>query len=262
MHDLTWREPDYGLARLEAAVATNPSAGDHGTLSDALAIRAKADLLSCAGRIHEVDVLLKAGARSRFNRYHLVSEARMHLCGHDGAQAIRVAEAGVHDSEIPGPARAHLHAIRSAGLLLVGASPTVVRDALREACTLATELVDVLPFVFIPAHLRSELLKHHDQLTHEAPCILDDVVIRERLGRVWSNLDAAPMVIRLTRREELLLPLLATTKTIDVLAKQLQVSSNTVRKQVATLRHKFGAPSRAAMIATAHELGLLGGPDK
>jgi DNA-binding CsgD family transcriptional regulator len=34
---------------------------------------------------------------------------------------------------------------------------------------------------------------------------------------------------------------------------------NTVRKQVATLRNKFGATSRTAMIATAHELGLLGG---
>lgn len=157
-------------------------------------------------------------------------------------QAIRIAEAGVHDSEIPSPARAHLHAIRSAGLVLVNADASVVRDALREACTLCTEMADVLPFVFIPAHLRSELLRHHDQLVHEAPCILDDVVIRERLGRVWSNLHSAPMVIHLTHREELLLPLLATTDTVDALARQLQVSGNTVRKQVATLRQSSAHP--------------------
>jgi len=259
MQDLTWREPDYGLARLEAAVASNRSGGEYETLSDALAVRARADLLSSSGRVYEAEALLKAGAHSRLNRYHLVSEARMHLCSRDGAQAIRVAEEGVHDSEIHAPARAHLHAIRSAGMLLLGAHATAVQEAVREACTLCTEMADVLPFVFLPAHLRSDLLKLHDQMTHESPCILDDVVIRERLGRVWNNLDAAPMAIRLTRREETLLPLLATPVTVEALAKELQVSVNTLRKQVVTLRHKFGAPNRAAMIATAHELGLLAG---
>lgn len=257
--DMTWREPDYGLARLEAAVVSHQSGGGYETLSDALAVRARADLLSFSGRVYEADALLKAGAHSRVSLFQLVSEARMHLCSHDGAQAIRVAEEGVHDSEIHAPARAHLHAIRSAGLLLLGAHATAIREAIREACTLCTEMADVLPFVFIPAQLRTDLLRHHDQMTHESPCILDDVVIRERLGRVWDNLDAAPMVIHLTRREETLLPLLAAAVTVEALAKELQVSVNTLRKQVVTLRRKFGARNRAAMIATAHELGLLAG---
>jgi len=259
MYDLTWRKPDFGLARLEAAVAHNPFGIEYGTLSDALAIRARADLLCCAGRIHEADNLLKSGAPSRLSDYLLVSQARMHLCGNDGAQAIRVSETGVHDPAIHAPARAHLHAIRSAGLLLVGAEDSAVGEALHEACTLVTEMADVLPFVFIPAKLRSDLLARHDRLAHDAPCILDAVVVRERLERVWGNLDAAPMVVHLTSREEILLPLLATQETVEAIAKQLQVSVNTVRKQVATLRHKFGATTREAMIATAHELGLLAG---
>lgn len=259
MHDLTWRKPDFGLARLEAAVATNPSALKYATISDALAIRAKADLLCCAGRIHEAESLLKSGAESRLSDYLLVSEARMHLCGNDGAQAIRIAETGVHDPSIHAPARAHLHAIRSAGLLLDGAEEDAVAEALHEACVLCTEMSDVLPLVFIPAKLRSDLLARHDRLEHAAPCILDDVVVRERLNRVHDNLDAAPTVIHLTGREQLLLPLLATSDTVDAIARELQVSVNTLRKQVATLRHKFGAPTREAMIATAHELGLLAG---
>ncbi|HEX5336445.1 MAG TPA: LuxR C-terminal-related transcriptional regulator, partial [Propionicimonas sp.] len=109
------------------------------------------------------------------------------------------------------------------------------------------------------AKLRSDLLARHDRLEHDAPCILDAVVVHERLERVWGNLDAAPMVVHLTSREEILLPLLATHETVEAIAKQLQVSVNTVRKQVATLRHKFGATTREAMIATAHELGLLAG---
>jgi len=259
MHDLTWRKPDFGLARLEAAVSNNPAAIKYGTLSDALAIRAQADLLCCAGRIHEADNLLKSGAQSRLSDYLLVSQARMHLCGNDGAEAIRVSEAGIHDAAIHAPSRAHLHAIRSAGLLLVGADDSAVTEALHEACTLSTEMADVLPFVFIPAKLRSDLLAHHGRLEHDAPCILDDVVVRERLNRVQGNLDSAPTVIHLTRREEILLPLLATPETVDAIARQLQVSVNTVRKQVATLRNKFGATTRPAMIATAHEQGLLGG---
>lgn len=259
MHDLTWRKPDFGLARLEAAVANNSAAIQYGTLSDALAIRAQADLLCCAGRIHEADSVLRSGALSRLSDYLLVSEARMHLCGNDGAEAIRVSETGVHDPAIHAPSRAHLHAIRSAGLLLVGAGDGAVAEALHEACTLCTEMADVLPFVFIPAKLRSDLLERHGRLEHDAPCILDDVVVRERLDRVQDNLDSAPTVIHLTRREEVLLPLLATPDTIEAIARQLQVSVNTVRKQVATLRNKFGATSRPAMIATAHELGLLGG---
>jgi DNA-binding NarL/FixJ family response regulator len=69
----------------------------------------------------------------------------------------------------------------------------------------------------------------------------------------------SPALIRLTPREEILLPLLATPATIDAIARQLQVSVNTVRKQVVTLRVKLGESSRPRMIEKAYELGLLGG---
>ena len=183
----------------------------------------------------------------------------MHLCSLDGAKAIRVAEQGFHDPTMGGPARAQLHLIKSAALLLLGGDIVQVRTALQAACTLCTELADVLPFVFLPAALRIELLELHDRIPHESPCILDDVVIRERLGQVWANVESAPPLVHLTPREEILLPLLATSATVDAIARRLQVSVNTVRKQVVTMREKFAAPTRATMISRAYALGLLGG---
>ncbi len=262
MHDLTWREPNYGLARFEAAVVRNPAAGGFETLSESLAVRARADLLCAAGRIYEAEALLKAGVHSKLSRFHLVPEARMHLFSQNGAEAIRVAEQGLHDPEIYAPAQAHLHTIRSAALLLTGAPPDSVHDALHMACTLCTELTDILPFVLIPADLRSELLDRHDRIGHESACILEEATIRERLSRAWANAGAAPGLIHLTPREELLLPLLATSDTADAIADRLGVSVNTVRKQIATLRQKFAAPDRQTLVSLAHELGLLAGREQ
>ncbi len=67
----------------------------------------------------------------------------------------------------------------------------------------------------------------------------------------------AQVVVRLTRREEVLLPLLATTATVQEIADQQFVSVNTVRKQVVSMREKLGVGSRGELIRRAHELGLL-----
>ena len=63
--------------------------------------------------------------------------------------------------------------------------------------------------------------------------------------------------LRLTRREEVLLPLLATAATVQEIANQQYVSVNTLRKQVVALRQKFDATSRDELIRRAHEAGLL-----
>jgi DNA-binding NarL/FixJ family response regulator len=62
--------------------------------------------------------------------------------------------------------------------------------------------------------------------------------------------------VKLTRREQVLLPLLLQPLTIQEVADRLFVSANTVRKQVVTLRQKLGASSRAELVARATELGI------
>lgn len=259
LHDLTWRNPTYGLSKLEAAEASAPSTGEHESLSEAMATRARAELLCGAGRINQAIALLKSRGHSRLRRYQLVAEARIHLCGQDGPAAARVAESGIYDPTIHLPDRAQLFAIKSAALLLDGADLESVRAALHAACTLASESANVLPFVFLPAELRSGLLELHDQHPHSTPCILNDEELRARLAQVKENFGSSAPRVRLTPREEILLPLLATSETADEIAKRLQVSVNTVRKQVVTLREKFAAPDRASLVATAFALGLLDG---
>jgi len=56
--------------------------------------------------------------------------------------------------------------------------------------------------------------------------------------------------------------LLATPETADEIARRLQVSVNTIRKQVVTLREKLAAPDRGSLIAKAYELGLLEGHER
>jgi DNA-binding NarL/FixJ family response regulator len=259
LHDLTWRNPTYGLTRLEAAEASAPMTGEHESLSEAMATRARAELLCGAGRVNQASTLLRARGHSSLRRYHLVSEAQIHLYGQDGPAAIRVAESGVHDPTIHLPDRAHLFAIKSAALLLVGADPGEVRPALQAACILSTESANVLPFVFLPADLRTGLLDLHDRHGHSAPCLLKDTHLRARLSQVRDNFGSTAPLVRLTGREQVLLPLLATTETADEIARRLGVSVNTIRKQVVTLREKLAAPDRRTLVAKAYELGLLGG---
>lgn len=51
--------------------------------------------------------------------------------------------------------------------------------------------------------------------------------------------------------------MLATSDPVPVIARKLSVSPNTIRKQVVTLREKFGAPTRGEMIRRARTAGLL-----
>jgi len=257
LNDLTWQEADFGLARLEAAVSRNPLAVAQGSLIDTFEIRARTELLCGAGRINQDNALLKARARSKLSKYHLVAEARMHLCGQDGASAVRVAEHGIHDATFALSDRAHLCTIKAAGLLANGAESQLIREALHEACTLCTESANLLPFVFLPADLRAGLLRLHDDTEHNSGCLLSKPELRVRLGHVQNNFEYSPALIRLTPREEILLPLLATPATIEAIARQLHVSVNTVRKQVVTLRVKLGESSRPRMIEKAYQLGLL-----
>ena len=60
-----------------------------------------------------------------------------------------------------------------------------------------------------------------------------------------------------TGRSPLLLPLLAGKDSVPQIASQLQVSVNTVRKQVATLRAKFHADTRAELIRKAIAYGVI-----
>ena len=63
--------------------------------------------------------------------------------------------------------------------------------------------------------------------------------------------------VALTQRERALLPLLGGDGTLAEIAAVLQVSPSTVRTQVAVLRAKFDAESRAELVRKARDAGLV-----
>ena len=82
-------------------------------------------------------------------------------------------------------------------------------------------------------------------------------VMIERLSHLNDAGERGVRPVRLTERELVLLPLLATDVPVPEIARQLQVSVNTVRKQVVTLRDKFEADSRAELIRKARAYGAI-----
>ena len=68
-------------------------------------------------------------------------------------------------------------------------------------------------------------------------------------------------MVQLTEREAVLLPLLAGGESVPNLAKELHVSVNTLRKQVAVLREKFQASTRSELVRKAGSFGALPSED-
>jgi DNA-binding NarL/FixJ family response regulator len=115
----------------------------------------------------------------------------------------------------------------------------------------------LLPFAALPAEVRNLLIAEHGRHHGDVDCFLSQAVRRGAFDALRDG--PLPLVapLRLTRREEVLLPLLATAATVQEIADQQFVSVNTLRKQVVTLRQKFAAATRDDLVRRAHEAGLL-----
>lgn len=82
-------------------------------------------------------------------------------------------------------------------------------------------------------------------------------LLEKRPGELNDSGVSSGRPVRLTDRERILLPLLAANDSIPDIARQLQVSVNTVRKQVVTLREKFQAGTRGELIRKARTRGII-----
>ena len=82
--------------------------------------------------------------------------------------------------------------------------------------------------------------------------------LAERVNVLTRSGQEASGRVQLTRRERVLMPLLASAETVPDIARTLQVSPNTVRKQVVTLRTKFAARTRAELVRKVRDAGLIG----
>jgi DNA-binding NarL/FixJ family response regulator len=150
--------------------------------------------------------------------------------------------------------RYRLATVRATAALLDGSSDESVRlDAIREV----RRLLGVGSFVhlaLLPKVAREALI---DLCRSEVESGPHFPLMLERLAQLNDAGDGGVRPLHLTEREAVLLPLLATDDSVPEIARRLMVSVNTVRKQVVTMREKFGADSRAELVRRARTYGAL-----
>ena len=84
-----------------------------------------------------------------------------------------------------------------------------------------------------------------------------DAVRRRLAGGTDPIVPAGPPGAGLTRREHTVLRYLGSDLTLPAIARELHVSPNTIKTQVASIRTKLGASSRAEAVRVGRERGLL-----
>ncbi len=186
-----------------------------------------------------------------------VPAARFALCSSDFEGAVAKADEGIFSLQLSLADRAHLYALKAAALLLGGAPSDQVGRAAAAACVVCEQADTLVPFAMLPAGARMVLVDDHRRHHVSDDCFVAAANTRGAFAGLQDCGVTAQVVVRLTRREEVLLPLLATTATVQEIADQQFVSVNTVRKQVVSMREKLGVGSRGELIRRAHELGLL-----
>jgi len=128
--------------------------------------------------------------------------------------------------------------------------------AASRAITLEGALCSLGSFVDITERKRTE-----EDLMRALQAVMQDTAwlsrsVMEKLAQIKSKGGAE--VAELTRRERQVLELIATGRQNDAIARELDLSAQTVRNYVATIYSKIGVGSRAEAVVWARERGLGG----
>lgn len=255
-YGLLWEEPSRVLARFDAILADSGEDVQHGPWGPLL-LRARAEILIGIGELNRAAQVVDELLTRDDPALSTVPAARLLLSAGRYAEAVATADEGIFSLEPSLGDRAHLYAIKAAALSLLGAPSGDVAAAATAACEVGAQADTVVPFALLPSEVRGRLVESHSAHHGEPDCPVEAARRREALTTLRDTCAPRPTLVRLTRREEVLLPLLATSATVQEIADQQYVSVNTVRKQVVALREKFGAATRAELVRRAHDAGLL-----
>jgi DNA-binding CsgD family transcriptional regulator len=251
-HDAIWGDPAEGLDRLLGVLANRPPTANEGSepLGQSMVGRARVLLLARTGALaaakRAIEELPAPGRPG--------SAARAALWSGHPDEALRAAEAGLLQTDVTGVDRSRLTVLATAASLVQGEPGPAVRA---KAAHVVEDLVTtgiLWPLAALPPSVRHALLVEYEAAHGDDDPFL--AAARERLATL-NDAGSVGTAVRLTHRELELLPLLATDDTIPVIARNLQVSVHTVRTQVATLREKFGADSRAELVRRAALQGAI-----
>ncbi|MDQ7992558.1 MAG: helix-turn-helix transcriptional regulator [Propionicimonas sp.] len=251
-----WGDPEEALLRLHRDLARNAltSLEHHEPISRVYLARVRS-LLLC--RLSDPAAAL-AQVADVPHPWDWVPRTRALVWAGDLDGAVRTAREGLFvDPSTWQADRLHLSVLKAAALASrPEADPEERERAFWRAVTACTESRSITPLAFLPSFALTGLLDLHDQLCVDG-CILCDPLTRQRLAELPEAGRGSDTLIRLTPREKELLPLLASPLAVPQIARNLHLSVGTVRKQVATLRTKFGAHSREELLRIAAASGHL-----
>lgn len=255
LRESTWGDPEAALALVDATLS-RLSTGPAQTVSPLARILLEPIRLALMSKLGAAESVLEAAAGLAPEAQYRVRVAALLWLGRSGEALSLAEEALVFARSFP-PARLRLQLLRAAAMSgeLQGKRPERERRIAR-VVSLAGQNEQMLTLALIPPSVRSRLLSVAEGAARgEETAMIRRV--EHRLGEVTNDSMPDRAELKLTRREEELLPWLASPDSIPDLAHRLHVSPNTLRNQVVTLRGKLGAATRSELVRMARELKLL-----
>jgi len=247
-----WGDVARGLKQLSAGITHQSIAfrQQEEPLGGAMLARARVLLLIKSGAFGAAT----QAAETMEGNHKLLPLARINLWAGQYEAAIRLADGGPFEADLDQGDAYRLKLLRAAAALIDGTCDEELRAAGASELERLLENEAFLPIALLPQPAREVLLDlcRSTGLADHASFPL----LVERL-RELSDAGEGIRPVQLTERELLLLPLLAGKESVPQIARTLQVSVNTVRKQVATVREKFHAETRAELIRKAIAYGAL-----
>jgi len=257
-----WHNPQHALAEFDSIVSDSSVGADLSTAWGRVLLRSRAELLLRIGAVARAERIVEDLLANATDAVSAVPAARLLLAVGDFQEAVAKADEGIFTLQLSLADRAHLYALKAAALHLSGAPADQVSHAAAAACVVCEQAATLLPFAMLPELARLTLIAGHDRHHESVECFVSRARRRGAFEGLQAGGQTRSAAIKLTRREEVLLPLLATSATVQEIADQQFVSVNTVRKQVVSLREKVGSSSRSELIRRARELGLLPTPGR
>jgi DNA-binding CsgD family transcriptional regulator len=250
-----WGDPAAGLDRLSAELANRPAGAreQDEPLGGLLLGRARELLLSKLGAFGAAALC----SDSLAEQYRAVPRARSRLWAGQLGAAVRIIERALPELELLHSDRLQLLVMRGAATKLGG---SLTADVEARTVSAFRELLlarNFLSMATLPRQARDAVFEVCAPLADDPEVRELFAAVKERVGREDVSAMGGAGLFRLTEREKVLLPLLASSESVPDIARRLQVSVHTVRKQVATLREKFQAPTRAELVRKAGRYGAL-----
>jgi LuxR family maltose regulon positive regulatory protein len=239
-------EYDEALRQLqEIRALQHPSTGT-GSIAAPLVATAIANLLMASGRGNAASAVLSEVGDGY--AYTAVASARLAALSGTPDRALRLASRELRKLGTSPWLRVSMGSIRALAHLREG-HPDQASSALRAAIDVAERTGLLRPFAAIP----------RDELEQIATTAQGGPALLKRLDEVAAPqlFPAQLHVAELTRRERIVLGALASGLTLQDIAADLFVSTNTVKTQVRAVYQKLGVHSRAEAILRGHEWGLI-----